>query len=299
MIAKENEQTRDASDDELGEFLGDLFKSHRQLMARRQRSDDEAQQFLEELLSSFSSSHRQTKRRITDDEDPVAKRLAESTTVASSREEATPVASSHEEASTPSTKNHPTMSERADAAPQLPGVPVPTGVLWCFCSFDACLAVETVVQRVKRRVEIRFAHFKPACFKIGIACDPEIRFHHRAGYISEGYAFMVVLWRSTPANCVAVETISVDYYIDEAGCQNLSGGGGGVNAKRDDYQQHVYVAFMPISFLDKFRSERVSRAPSWPLGHRLHPDPGALQHRRPRAVLRASRQAVNRQAAGG
>ena len=110
MTAKENEQTRDASDDELGEFLGDLFKSHRQLMARRQRSDDEAQQFLEELLSSFSSSHRQPKRRITDDEDPIAKRLAESTTVASSREEATPVASSHEEASTPSTKNHPTMS---------------------------------------------------------------------------------------------------------------------------------------------------------------------------------------------
>ena len=54
MTAKENEQTRDASDDEVGEFLGDLFKSHRQLMARRQRSDDEAQQFLEELLSSFS-----------------------------------------------------------------------------------------------------------------------------------------------------------------------------------------------------------------------------------------------------
>ena len=72
MTAKENEQTQDASDDELGEFLGDLFKSHRQLMARRQRSDDEAQQFLEELLSSFSSSHRQPKRRITDDEDPVS-----------------------------------------------------------------------------------------------------------------------------------------------------------------------------------------------------------------------------------
>ena len=165
MTAKENEQTRDASDDELGEFLGDLFQSHRQLMARRQRSDDEAQQFLEELRSSFSSSHRQPKRRITDDEDPIAKRLAESTTVASSREEATPVASSHEEASTPSTKNHPTMSERADAAPQLPGVPVPIGVLWCFCSFDACLAVETVVQFVKRRVEIRPAQFRPACFQ--------------------------------------------------------------------------------------------------------------------------------------
>ena len=53
MTAKENEQTRDASDDELGEFLGDIFKSHRQLMARRQRSDDEAQQFLEELLSNM------------------------------------------------------------------------------------------------------------------------------------------------------------------------------------------------------------------------------------------------------
>ena len=86
MTAKENEQTRDASDDELGEFLGDLFKSHRQLMARRQRSDDEALQFLEETFCSFSSSHRQPKRRITDDEEPIAKRLAESTTVASSRE---------------------------------------------------------------------------------------------------------------------------------------------------------------------------------------------------------------------
>ena len=119
MTAKENEQTRDASDDELGGFLGDLFKSHQQLMARRQRSDDEAQQFLEELLSSFSSSHSQPKRRITDDEDPIAKRLADSTPGASSLEEATPAASSHEEASTPSTKNHPTMSERAVAAPQL------------------------------------------------------------------------------------------------------------------------------------------------------------------------------------
>ena len=277
MTAKENEQTRDASDDELGEFLGDLFKSHRQLMARRQRSDDEAQQFLEELLSSFSSSHRQPKRRITDDEDPIAKRLAESTTVASSREEATPVASSHEEASTPSTKKRrPPQDARvrfkddapaaavgamADAAPQLPGVPVPIGVLWCFCSFDACLAVETVVQFVKRRVEIRLAQFRPACFKIGIASDPEIRFHHRDGYVSEGFAFMEVLWRSTPANCVAVETISVDSYIGEAGCQNETRGGGGVNAKRDDYWQHVYVAFKPISFLDKFRSERVFRRP--------------------------------------
>ena len=193
MTAKENEQTRDASDDELGEFSGDLFKSHRQLVARRQRSDDEALQFLEDMFCSFSSSHRQPERRITDDKDPIAKRLAESTTVASSREEATPVASSHEEASTPSTKNHPTISERADAAPQLPGVPVPIGVLWCFCSFDACLAVETVVQFVKRRVEIRLAQFKPACFKIGIASDPEIRFHHRDGYVSEGYAFMEVL----------------------------------------------------------------------------------------------------------
>ena len=92
---------------------------------------------------------------------------------------------------------------------------------------------------------------------------------------------MEVLWRSTPASCVAVETSSVDFYIGEAGCQNETCGGGGVNAKRDDYWQHVYVAFKPISFLDKFRSERVSRAPPWPLGHRLHPDPGALQHRRP------------------
>ena len=169
------------------------------------------------------------------------------------------MASSHEEASTPSTKKRPTMTGRAVAIRQLPGARVPTGVSWRFCSFDERLAVETVVQRVKRCVETRLAEFKPAGFKIGIASDPEIRFHH--GYASEGYASMEVLWRSTPANCVPVETISVDSYIDEAGCQNLTRGGGGVNAKRDDYQQHVYVAFAPISFLAKFRSERVSRAP--------------------------------------
>ena len=172
------------------------------------------------------------------------------------------MASSHEEASTPSTKKRPTMSGRAVATRQLPGARVPTGVLWRFCSFDERLAVETVVQRVKRCVETRLAEFQPAGFKIGIASDPVIRFHHRAGgYASECYAPMEVLWRSTPASCVAVETISVDSYIDEAGCQNLTRGGGGVNAKRDDYQQHVYVAFAPISFLAKIRSERVSRAP--------------------------------------
>ena len=49
--------------------------------------------------------------------------------------------------------------------------------------------------------------------------------------------------------------------IGELGCQNETRGGGGVNAKRDDYQQHVYVAFTPISFLARFCSERVSRAP--------------------------------------
>ena len=72
---------------------------------------------------------------------------------------------------------------------------------------------------------------------------------------------MDVVWRSTPANCVLVETISVDYYIGQLGCQNETRGGGGVNATRDDYWQHVYVAFAPISFLDEFRRERVSRAP--------------------------------------
>ena len=185
--------------------------------------------------------------------------------MASRRVEGTTGAASHEDASTSATKNHPTMSERADAAPQLPGVPVPIGVLWCFCSFDACLAVETVVQFVKRRVEIRLAQIRPACFKIGIASDPEIRFHHRDGYVSEGYAFMEVLWRSTPANCVAVETISVGSYIGEAGCQIETRGGGGVNAKRDDYWQHVYVAFAPISSLAEFRSERASRTRRAPL----------------------------------
>ena len=170
--------------------------------------------------------------------------------------------SSHEEASTPSTKNRPTMSGRTGAAPQLPGVPVANGVLWGFFLCDACLAVETVVQRVKRCVETRLAEFKPAGFQIGIASDPVIRFHHRAGgYRSEGYASMDVVWRSTLANCVLVETISVDYYIGQLGCQNETRGGGGVNATRDDYWQHVYVAFAPISFLDKFRRARVSRAP--------------------------------------
>ena len=115
---------------------------------------------------------------------------------------------------------------------------------------------------MKRCVETRIAEFKPAGFKIGIASDPVIRFHHRAGgYGRECYDFMDVVWRSTPANCVLVETISVDYYIGQLGCQNETRGGGGVNATRDDYWQHVYVAFAPISFLDKFRRERVSRAP--------------------------------------
>ena len=76
---------------------------------------------------------------------------------------------------------------------------------------------------------------------------------------------MEVLWRSTPASCVAVETISVDSYIDKAGCQNLTRGGGGVNAKRCDYWQHVYVAFAPISSLAEFRSERDSRTRRAPL----------------------------------
>ena len=72
---------------------------------------------------------------------------------------------------------------------------------------------------------------------------------------------MEVVWRSTPANCVEVETISVDSYIGQLGCQNETRGGGGVNATRDDYWQHVYVAFAPISLLNKFRREHVSSAP--------------------------------------
>ena len=180
--------------------------------------------------------------------------------------EATTVASSHEEASTPSTKKRPTMSGRAVATPQLPSARVPTDVLWRSCSFDERLAVETVVQRVKWCVDTRLAEFKPAGFKIGIASDPVIRFHHRAGgYRSEGYDFMDVVWRSTPANCVDVETSCVDAYIGELGCQNETRGGGGVNAKRCDYWQHVYVAFAPISSLAEFRSERASRTRRAPL----------------------------------
>ena len=72
---------------------------------------------------------------------------------------------------------------------------------------------------------------------------------------------MEVLWRSTPANCVLVEAISAGSCIGQLGCQNETRGGGGVNATRDDYWQHVYVAFAAIPFLDKFRRERVSRAP--------------------------------------
>ena len=168
--------------------------------------------------------------------------------------------SSHEEASTPRTKNHPTMSERTGAAPQLPGVPVANGVLWGFFLCDVCLVVETVVQRVQTCVGIRLAEFKLAGFKIGIASDPEIRFHH--GYASEeGFVFVAVVWRSTPANCVEVETICVDSYIGELGCQNETRGGGGVDATREDCWQHVYVAFAPISFLVKCCRERCSRAP--------------------------------------
>ena len=146
------------------------------------------------------------------------------------------------------------ISGRTNVARQL-DVPVPMGVLWDVCSFNACLTVKTVVELVKQRIQFRLAQFKPACFKIGIASDPESRFHD--GYINEGYAFMEVLWCSTPANCVAVETDSVDLFIGAMGCHNATRGGGGVDATRKDYQQHVYVVFSPISFLINFRLERV------------------------------------------
>ena len=63
-------------------------------------------------------------------------------------------------------------------------------------------------------------------------------------------------WCSTLAKCVAVETVSVDLFIGTVGCHNATRGGGGVDATREDYQQHVYVVFSPISFLIKFRLER-------------------------------------------
>ena len=154
---------------------------------------------------------------------------------------------------TPTTKSQPTISGRTNVARQL-DVPVPKGVLWDVCSFNTCHTVKTVVELVKQRIQIRLAQFKPACFKIGIASDPESRFHD--GYINEGYAFMEVLWCSTPANCVAVETDSVDLFIGAMGCHNATRGGGGVDATRKDYQQHVYVVFSPISFLINFRLER-------------------------------------------
>ena len=207
------------------EFLQDLLSSH-QHPSRRKDSDEE---FLKEP---------KTKRGRTGDEKPT-----------------TPMTS------TPTTKNQPTISGRTDVARQL-DVPVPMGVLWDVCSFNACLTVKTVVELVKQRIQIRLAQFKPACFKIGIASDPESRFHDpesrfHGGYINEGYAFMEVLWRSTPANCVAVQTDSMDLFIGAVGCHNATRDGGGVDATRKDYQQHVYVVFSPISFLIIFRLERV------------------------------------------
>ena len=52
---------------------------------------------------------------------------------------------------TPTTKSQPTISGRTNVARQL-DVPVPMGVLWDVCSFNACLTVKTVVKLVKQRV---------------------------------------------------------------------------------------------------------------------------------------------------
>ena len=220
------------------EFLQALLSSHRQ-PSRREDSDEE---FLQDLLSS----HRQPSRRKDSDEEFLKEPKTKQRRTGDEKP-TTPMTP------TPTTKNQPTISGRTDVARQL-DVPVPMGVLWDVCSFNACLTVKTVVKLVKQRIQIRLAQFKPACFKIGIASDPICRFHD--GYIKEGYAFMEVLWRSTPAKCVAVETDSVDLFIGTVGCHNATRGGGGVDATREDYQQHVYVVFSPISFLIKFRLER-------------------------------------------
>ncbi|MDA8583992.1 hypothetical protein N9L68_07145 [bacterium] len=117
------------------------------------------------------------------------------------------------------------MSGIAVATPQSPGARVPTGVLLRFYSGDERIVVETVVQRVERCVVIRIAECNPAGFNICIASD------------------------------------SARSYICKLCCQNETRGGGGVHATRDDDWQRVYVAFAPISFLDKCRRDRVSRAP--------------------------------------
>ena len=234
-----NHQQPSRCEDSDEEFLQDLLSSHRQ----PSRCEDSDEEFLQDLLSS----HRHPSRRKDSDEEflkePKTKRGR-----TGDEKPTTPMTS------TPTTKNQPTISGRTDVARQL-DVPVPMGVLWDVCSFNAWLTVKTVVKLVKQRIQIRLVQFKPACFKIGIASDPICRFHD--GYVKEGYAFMEVLWRSTPAKCVAVETDSVDLFIGTVGCHNATRGGGGVDATREDYQQHVYVVFSPISFLVKFRLERV------------------------------------------
>ena len=259
------------------EFLQDLLS---------RPNDNDEEEFLKELLSSHrhSSLHpftcridvltNQTPQRLqpkadertavasTDDEKTITehrRRRTDSKEPRTKRQR-----TGHEKPTTlmtptPTTESQPTISGRTTVARQLD--PVPMGVLWDVCSFNASLTVKAVVELVKQRIRIRLAQFKPACFKIGIASDPEGRFHDpesrfHGGYINEGYAFMEVLWRSTPAKCVAVETDSVDLFIGAVGCHNATRGGGGVNAMRKDYHQHVYVVFSPISFMINFRLER-------------------------------------------
>ena len=263
------------------EFLQDLLSSHRQPSRRK---DNDEEEFLKDLLSSFRHSSRShpitshINRYLLPNQMPqgLGPKADKRTVVASTHGEKTITENRRQSTDskepktkqqrtgdeqlmtlmtpTLTTKSQPTISGRTNVARQL-DVPVPKGVLWDVCSFNSCLTVKTVVELVKQRIQIRLAQFKPACFKIGIASDPESRFHD--GYINEGYAFMEVLWCSTPANCVAVETDSVDLFIGTVGCHNATRGSGGVDATREDYQQHVYVVFSPISFLIKFRLERV------------------------------------------
>ena len=181
------------------EFLQDLLSSHRQPSRRK---DNDEEEFLKDLLSSYRHSSRshpitshinsylltnqmpqrrqpkadkRTAVASTDGEKTITENPRQST---DSKEPKTKQQRTGDEkpttlmTPTPTTKSQPTISGRTNVARQL-DVPVPKGVLWDVCSFNACLTVKTVVELVKQRIQIRLAQFKPACFKIGIASDPE------------------------------------------------------------------------------------------------------------------------------
>ena len=160
----------EASDEE---FLQDLLNSHR-LPSRRK--DNHEEELLKDLLSSHRhssprhpiTSHidsyilltNQTPQRLqpkadertavasTDDEKTITENRRRRT---DSKEPKTKRQRTGDEkpttlmTPTPTTKSQPTISGRTNVARQL-DVPVPMGVLWDVCSFNACLTVKTVVE---------------------------------------------------------------------------------------------------------------------------------------------------------